>query len=82
LTKEDVSVCLTYPGFETDVLVTADLATFYQVWLGRISFSDALKKRRIEIEAILALAQAFPNWFSYSPGVPGVRAAMAEISAT
>jgi DNA-binding HxlR family transcriptional regulator len=82
LTKEDVSLCLTYPGFETDVLVTADLATFYQVWLGRISFRDALKERRIGIEAIPTLAQAFPDWFAYSPGVPGVRAAMAELSAT
>jgi DNA-binding HxlR family transcriptional regulator len=78
LTKEDVSVCLTYPGFEADVLVTADLETFYQVWLGRIWFADALKERGIEIEAIPALAQEFPNWFAYSPGAPGVRAVMAD----
>lgn len=78
LTKEDVSICLTHPGFETDVLVTAELTIFYQVWLGRIHFSDALKAGQIEIDAIPAFAWAFPGWFTYSPGVPAVHAAMAE----
>jgi DNA-binding HxlR family transcriptional regulator len=77
LTKEDVSVCLTYPGFDIDVLVTADLATFFQIWLGRIDFAAALRQRRVEIDAIPGLARAFPRWFAYSIAADAVRAVTA-----
>jgi len=79
LTKEDVSVCLTDPGFDLNVLVTADLATFLQIWLGRTSYGDALRDGRIEVEAIPALAEAFPTWFAYSLAARAVRAAAAEL---
>jgi DNA-binding HxlR family transcriptional regulator len=75
LTKADVSVCLTDPGFELNVLVTADLAAFLQIWLGRLSYEDALRDGRVEVEAIPTLAEAFPTWFAYSLAAPAVRAA-------
>ena len=75
LQKEDVSVCLSHPGFDIDVLVTADIATLFKVWLGRMEFSEALHQQQIEIDAIPALARAFPDWFAYSYAVPAVRAA-------
>ncbi len=74
LQKEDVSVCLSHPGFEIDVLVTADIATLFKVWLGRMDFSEALQQQQIEIDAIPVLAHAFPDWFAYSYAVPAVRA--------
>lgn len=77
LTKEDVSICLTDPGFELDILVTADLATFFQVWLGRIAYADALRDGRVRVDAIPLLAHAFPTWFAYSLTAPAVRAAVA-----
>jgi DNA-binding HxlR family transcriptional regulator len=80
LTKDDVSVCLTDPGFGLDVLVTADLATFFQIWLGRVSFYDAMKDGYVEIDAIPALANALPTWFAYSLAAPAVRAVAAELS--
>ena len=64
LTKEDVSVCLTDPGFDLNVLVTADLATFFQIWLGRTSYDAALKKGRIEVGLSLPWPRPFP------PGLP------------
>ena len=73
LAVEDVSVCLTHPGFEIDVLVTADLSTFYQVWLGRIRYTDALRERKVEVEAIPSLARNFPHWFAWSPAATTVR---------
>ena len=80
LTKEDVSVCLTNPGFDLDVLVAADLAAFFQIWLGRLSFSDALAEGLVEVDAIPALANAFPSWFAYSLAAPAVRSALADAS--
>jgi DNA-binding HxlR family transcriptional regulator len=77
LTKEDVSICLTHPGFEVDVLITADLATFFEIWLGHKDFYMALNEGLVKIEAIPALAQAFPGWFAYSHAAATVRAATA-----
>jgi DNA-binding HxlR family transcriptional regulator len=77
LTKEDVSVCLTDPGFELNVLVTADLSTFFQIWLGRVEYAEALQNGRITVDAIPALAKAFPTWFAYSLAASAVRAVAA-----
>jgi DNA-binding HxlR family transcriptional regulator len=80
LTKEDVSVCLTDPGFDLDVLVTADLAAFYRIWLGHLDFSAALQEGLVKIEAIPALARNFPHWFAYSQAAATVRASTTAVS--
>ena len=74
LTKKDVSLCLLHPGFEIDVLVTADLSTLFQVWLGRTRLAEASRDGRVEIEAIPRLVEAFPQWFGYSPAAGAVQA--------
>ncbi len=73
LTWEDTSLCLTDPGFEIDMLVTADLATFFQVWLGRLQMDDILRDGRIVIDSTPTLTRAFPSWFTYSLAAPAVR---------
>ena len=40
----DVSVCLKRPNFDVDVIVTAEITNFYEVWLGRSSLADAIAK--------------------------------------
>jgi DNA-binding HxlR family transcriptional regulator len=75
LTRDDVSVCLTYPGYETDVLVTADLSVFFQLWLGRIGYREAIHDQGIRVDAIPPLVRAFPTWFAWSLAAPAVRAA-------
>lgn len=76
LTREDTSLCLTHPGFEIDVLVTANLATFFEIWLGRIRLAEAMHDGRVVVDATPALAAAFPTWFTYSQAAPAVRAAL------
>lgn len=73
LTRDDASLCLTHPGFELDVLVKADLATFLQIWLGKKPFSEARQEGAVTIDAIPTLAEAFPSWFAYSLAAPAVR---------
>jgi len=75
LKPDDVSVCLKHPGFEIDVIVTAELAALYQVWLGRIPFDQALRDQRIQLDAVPALMHDFPNWFAFSPVVGILREA-------
>lgn len=77
LSQEDVSLCLTDPGFDLDLLVTADLSALLQVWLGRLSLAEVLQDGRVEIDGIPALAAALPAWFAYSLAAPAVRSAMA-----
>jgi len=78
LTTDDVSVCLQHPGYDVDVVVTADLSAFFQVWLGKLRYADALSTRRIHVEALPALARDFPNWFAWSLAADAVRAAAAN----
>lgn len=78
LTQEDVSICLTHPGYETDVVVTADLSSFFQVWLGRISYAEAVQSGEVHIDAIPSLRREFPNWFAWSLAAPAVRAVKRE----
>ena len=76
LTAADVSVCLQHPHFETDVLVDADIAAFYRVWLGRVPLGEALRQRSVRLDGVPAFVRAFPQWFAWSPMAEAVRAAL------
>lgn len=78
MSKKDTSLCLTDPGFELNLLVKADLAAFYQVWVGKTEFQHALSKGQIKVEGIPKLARRFPDWFSWSAAAPVVRAVYAS----
>lgn len=80
LERSDVSVCPTDPGFDTDLVVTADVADLYRVWLGRIALSEALDSGIVEIDGAPALARAFPRWLQWSHLVGAVRAGMSDAS--
>ncbi len=72
IADDDVSVCLTDPGYEVNVLVTADLSVFYQLWLGRLSYREAISEHGVRIDGIPAYVRAFPRWFAWSPVAPTV----------
>jgi hypothetical protein len=72
----DVSVCLKHPGFDVDVIVTADIMTFYQVWLGRLPVIEAVRKNLVRLDGAPADIRAFPTWFTWSPMAATVRAAL------
>jgi DNA-binding HxlR family transcriptional regulator len=75
----DVSICLQHPGFDIDLLVTADIAAFYRVWLGRITLAEALRDGLVELDGTTPLVHAFPGWFALSPFADMVRVARANI---
>lgn len=81
LSREDVSICQSDPGFDLNVLVTADLAAFFQLWAGRLSWEFVRAEGLVEVDAIPSLETAFPTWFSYSLAAPAVRAVLAEKAA-
>ena len=74
--SKDVSVCLRHPGFEVDVLVTADIRAFYRLFLGRCEWSEVLHAGQVQLEGAPADTRAFARWFSHSPMADAVRAAL------
>jgi HxlR-like helix-turn-helix len=77
IAPDDVSVCLKHPGYDIDVLVTADIMAFYRVWLGRATLSEALHRNQVRLDGAPADIRAFPHWFAWSPMADTVRAALA-----
>jgi DNA-binding HxlR family transcriptional regulator len=75
---KDVSICLKHPGFDIDVVVTADIGVFYRVWLGLVVLSDALRREQIRLDGSPADLRAFPRWFTWSPMADTVRSALAD----
>jgi len=80
VTRKDVDVCLKDPGHGVDLVVAADLGTFTRVWLGDVSFDQAVRSRRISLEGPRELVRAFPGWLllSHYAGVVRPRPARAS----
>ncbi|MCW5850075.1 MAG: helix-turn-helix transcriptional regulator [Anaerolineae bacterium] len=77
---DEVSVCLEHPGFAIDLWVTADLAAWYKVWLGRITLGQAMRDGLVELEGPSNLVRAFPRCLKLSPFSGFVRAAQSSTS--
>jgi hypothetical protein len=74
----EASICLKHPGFDVDVIVTADIKALYQVWLGRVRLEDAMRSNQVRLDGAPSDVQAFPAWFGRSRMAETVRAAMAD----
>jgi DNA-binding HxlR family transcriptional regulator/putative sterol carrier protein len=69
------SVCLSDPGYEVDVTISAELDALYQVWLGRVPLQDATRSGRVTFEGPSALVRRMPGVFQLSPVADIVSAA-------
>jgi DNA-binding HxlR family transcriptional regulator len=63
---EEVDLCLTDPGHDVDLTVSANLRTMIRVWVGHLSIDDALATSAVTLDGPAHLAQSFPRWL----GVP------------
>ncbi len=66
LESPSASVCWTDPGFEPDLLVTADSVTLHRVWMGQADFTASLRAGRIELDGPPDLCRGFPEWLMLS----------------
>jgi len=62
-----VDVCIKDPGFETDLVVIADLGAMTKLWLGDLGFRNALRDGLIALEGPREVCEAFPTWLALSP---------------
>jgi hypothetical protein len=66
LDRSGCDVCLSDPGYEVDVVVDADLATMARVWLGDLTFAEAVREKKIRLAGTPALVRQFPGWLLLS----------------
>jgi DNA-binding HxlR family transcriptional regulator len=66
LQRPEVDLCLKDPGFEVDVVITADAATMARIWMGQVAFPDALRSGAVRLEGPRGMVQAVPGWFLLS----------------
>jgi DNA-binding HxlR family transcriptional regulator len=73
LSPHEVSVCLKPPGFDSDLIVRADVALLYRVWLGHTDYQAAVRHGDLTVEGSRELARSLPHWFLWSPMARFVR---------
>ena len=61
------SICLHDPGFGIDAMIEADLATMYEVWLGRRDVTEAIRAGDIEVDGPSAIVRRLPKMMLLSP---------------
>lgn len=80
LDPAEVSVCLKPPGFDPDLIVHADLALFFRVWVGVRAYEDAVRAGDIVVDGRPALVRELPRWLMWSPMAHHVRAGQEAIA--
>lgn len=72
LERPEPSVCFHDPGYEVDLLVTADTVALHRVWIGRLDLADAIRDGSISLDGSRELTRAFPRWLALSSfaGIP------------
>ncbi|MGW5669557.1 winged helix-turn-helix transcriptional regulator [Micromonospora sp. NPDC003776] len=62
----EADVCDVDPGHDVAVAVDADLRALVRIWLGDLSWPDALRGGTVEVTGPEALRRALPRWFTLS----------------
>jgi DNA-binding HxlR family transcriptional regulator len=70
-----VDLCVTDPGYGTDLTVRSDPVVLTSVYMGDVTLSSALRARTVTLEGPSHLVRSFPRWFGLSPYIGLRRAA-------
>jgi DNA-binding HxlR family transcriptional regulator len=61
--KDELEICLKYPGGDEDLIITAESEWIGRWHLRRCTWQEATRDRHIVVEGPRDLARAFPTWF-------------------
>lgn len=64
--RDEASVCFHDPGFDVDMVVTADTMAMHRVWTGRLPLGQAIREGRVALEGPRELVRGFPKWLALS----------------
>jgi DNA-binding HxlR family transcriptional regulator len=73
LERHEVSMCLNYPGFPLDLIVSCSTVNLYRVYIGRATLAEEVRAGRIIIEGTPRLRRAFTRWMTWAECAPVVR---------
>ena len=59
-------VCLKDPGFDVDLVVSADAEAMARVWTGAVTFAQAVREGGLRLQGHRDLVRAFPTWLLLS----------------
>jgi DNA-binding HxlR family transcriptional regulator len=65
-TDGNIDMCLKHPGFETDLLIEADLRLFVECWRGFRDLKQQIRAGKIRLSGPKELRKAFPDWLMLS----------------
>lgn len=58
----DTEICKTCPGFDEDLFITAEAEAFVKWHAGQLSWAQAIREDRIQLDGPPSLMRAFPTW--------------------
>ena len=58
----EAEICKTYPGLDEDLYITADAEAFVKWHAGQLSWAEAIRDGRIQLDGPTWLVKAFPTW--------------------
>ncbi|MEZ5733938.1 MAG: helix-turn-helix domain-containing protein [Paracoccaceae bacterium] len=64
--KDDTDLCKFDPGYDVDILVTADLRSMISVWMGLSRLTDEMEAGQVQIDAVPALQAQLKKWLKLS----------------
>jgi DNA-binding HxlR family transcriptional regulator len=67
LERPVVDLCVSDPGLEVDLAVSADLPELTRVYLGHISLTEAIRQGSVEVVGRRELRSGFRDWIGVSP---------------
>jgi DNA-binding HxlR family transcriptional regulator len=60
--RGDTEICKTYPGLDEDLYITADAEAFVKWHAGHLTWAQATREGRIQLDGLPSLVRAFPTW--------------------
>ena len=58
----DTEICKTSPGLDEDLCITAEAEAFVKWHAGQLTWAQAVRDRRIQLDGASSLVRAFPTW--------------------
>lgn len=66
ISKGEFQLCSENSGFDVDIYVSADIATYGAVWFGKLSIVDAMKTKKLSIVGANIYVQQPSKWMGVS----------------
>ena len=58
----ETEICKTYPGLDEDLYITAEAEAFVKWHAGQLTWAQATREGRIQLDGLPSLVRAFPTW--------------------